>query len=88
MSEPKLIGERNFLFLDEAVKRGVERELPPAYPSLTQAERDVLKVMANALYISESAIQWLYFNAKRGNKDAGRRVLDVLAGRPVKLVVK
>ena len=59
----------------------------PDYPPLKAEEVRVLKVIANTLFISESAIQWMYCNAQRGDKDAGRKVLAVLAGHPVKMVV-
>jgi hypothetical protein len=83
MSEQRLIGSRHLLFLDEAIKDGVEKESDrPDYPPLSSEERRVLKVIANGLYISESAIQWGYHNAQRGQRDAFRRILEILsAGR-------
>jgi hypothetical protein len=85
MGETKLIGDRNYLFLDEQIERGVTRDVPPAYPPLKAEEVRFCKVIANVLFVSESAIQWMYFNAQKGDKDAGRRVLSILASKPVRL---
>lgn len=59
----------------------------PDYPPISTEERRILKVVANGLYLSESSIQWAYWNSQRGDKEAWRRVLDILASKPVKLVM-
>lgn len=79
MSAPKLLGERHILFLDEQIARGIEVDTGAAYPPLTVEERRVIKVIANGLYLSESSLQWGFWNAQHGGKDAFRKVLEVLS---------
>lgn len=75
------------LYLDEFQALGVEgREHADAYPSLTAEERRICDVIAAGLYLSKSSIQWAFFNAQKGDKDAFRRVLGILSLKPVKLV--
>ena len=83
MSEQRLIGSRHLLFLDEAQREGVERESDrPDYPPLSSEEMRVLKGVAAGLYLSLSSVAWAFYNQSRGQKDAFRKVLEILsAGR-------
>jgi hypothetical protein len=58
----------------------------PDYPPLSAEERRVLKVVANGLYLSESAVQWSYWNSQQGDKDGWRRVLEILSAGKLKVV--
>jgi hypothetical protein len=84
----KLLGERNLLFLDEAIQSGRERPDSPDYPPLTVEERRVLKVVANGLFISESAITWAFYNAQRGDKNAFRKIIGILGAKPLKPIMR
>ena len=93
MTEPKLIGDRHLLFLDEAQARGVEKSSDkPDYPNLSPDERRVCDTIAEGLFLSKSLVQWAYFNARQdprnGRGDAFKRMRELVYGSARKLVLK
>lgn len=85
-SRTPLLGQRNYLFLDEAQRSGQERtDSRPDYPPLSSEERRIADLFAAGLFLSKSSCQWALYNFSRGDKQAFRRILAILAGKQVKL---
>jgi hypothetical protein len=59
----------------------------PDYPPISTEERRILKVVANGLYLSESLVQWSYYNSQKGDKDAWRKALQILCPSLIRMKI-
>ena len=82
-------GATGRLYLDQLQALGVEGSGESrGYPPIDRTIAAVLKVVALNLFITESSLQWAFYDAVCGKSDSFRTIRERLLSPPVRMVTK
>lgn len=77
------------LYLDQLQSLGIEGAgLDRGYPKIAAADMEVLRVVAENLFLSLASLAWSYHDALHGKSDSFRAIRDRLMSRPVVLLTR
>jgi hypothetical protein len=82
-------GATGRLYLDQLQTLGIEGAgLDRGYPPLPKAEMAILRVVADNLFVTVSALSWATFEAMSGKSDSFKAIRERLLSKSVKLKVE
>lgn len=70
---------------DDCAAEGFQRVRDRGYPPISKETAAVLKIVAENLFITETSLQWAWFDASRGKSDSFKAIRDRLMSKPVTL---